>query len=64
LLIVDFGRIPTKRRGLMAHFQHGRVELSDLAGLSTAAGLEVVESGEVGFGSLLFVLSQASTTSS
>jgi ubiquinone/menaquinone biosynthesis C-methylase UbiE len=64
LLIVDFGRIPTKRRRLMAHFQHGRVELSDLAGLSTAAGLEVVESGEVGFGTLLFVLSQASTTSS
>ena len=31
---------------------------------STAAGLEVVESGEVGFGTLLFVLSQASTTSS
>jgi ubiquinone/menaquinone biosynthesis C-methylase UbiE len=65
LLIVDFGRIPSKRRGLMAHFhRHGGVKLSDLAGLSTAAGLEVVESGEVGFGTLLFVLSQASTTSS
>lgn len=57
LLIVDFGRIPSKRRGLMAHFhRHGRVDLSDLVGLSTAAGLEVVESGEVGFGTLLFVL--------
>jgi len=65
LLVVDFGRIPSKRRGLMAHFhRHGGVDLSDLIGLSTAAELDIVESGEVGFGTLLFVLSQAGRTSS
>ena len=65
LLVVDFGRIPSKRRGLMAHFhRHGAVDLSDLIGLSTAAELDIVESGEVGFGTLLFVLSQAGRTSS
>jgi ubiquinone/menaquinone biosynthesis C-methylase UbiE len=60
LLVVDFGRLPSKRRGLMAHLhRHGHVDLSDLVGLSTAAGLEVFDSGEVGFGTLLFVLSRA-----
>jgi ubiquinone/menaquinone biosynthesis C-methylase UbiE len=60
LLIVDFGRIASKQRGLMAHFhRHGRVELSDLVGLTTAAGLDVVDRGEVGFGNLLFVLGRA-----
>jgi len=64
LLIVDFGRLSSKRRGLLAHFhRHGGVDLSDLVGLSTAAGFEVVESGEVGFGTLLFVLSRAPSTS-
>jgi hypothetical protein len=47
-------------RGLIAHFhRHGGVDLSELVGLSTAAGFEVVDSGEVGFGTLLFVLNRA-----
>lgn len=50
LLIVDFGKMPSKGRGLVAHFhRHGRVDLSDLIVLSTGAGFEVLESGEVGF---------------
>ena len=42
LLVVDFGRLPSKGRGFLAHLhRHGRVDLSDLVGLSTAAGLDV-----------------------
>ena len=59
LLIVDFGRNTGNHRGLLAHFhRHGRVDLTDLVDLSKAAGFEVVESGEVGFGTMVFVLSE------
>ena len=64
LLIVDFGRNTGNQRGLLAHFhQHGRVDLSALIDLSKAAGFHVVGSGPVGFGTMVFVLSDQASGS-
>jgi ubiquinone/menaquinone biosynthesis C-methylase UbiE len=61
VLVVDFGKIAKQQRGFLDHFhKHGRVELDDLISLQTNAGLNVLESGEVGLASLLFVLGEAS----
>jgi len=57
LLVVDFGVKGTGHRGPLAHFhKHGRVKLDDLVSLVADAGLDVVDSGHTGVGSLLFVL--------
>jgi ubiquinone/menaquinone biosynthesis C-methylase UbiE len=56
VLAVDFGR-PQNRRSLLAHFhRHGHVELSNLIGLLTGTGANVVQSGAVGIRDLQFVL--------
>ena len=57
LLVVDFGVKGSGHRGPLAHFhKHGRVKLDDLVSLVADAGLDIVDSGHTGVGSLLFVL--------
>ena len=57
LLIVDFGVKGAGHRGPLAHFhKHGRVKLDDLVSLVADAGLDIVDSGHTGTGSLVFVL--------
>jgi len=57
LLVVDFGVKGAEHRGPLAHFhKHGRVKLDDLVSLVADAGLDVVDSGHTGVGSLLFVI--------
>jgi len=57
LLVVDFGVKGAGHRGPLAHFhKHGRVKLDDLVSLVADAGLDVVDSGHTGVGSLLFVV--------
>jgi len=57
VLIVDFGRRTREHRGLMAHIHpHGRVSIADLTALIESASLDVVESGSVGIGTLIYVL--------
>jgi ubiquinone/menaquinone biosynthesis C-methylase UbiE len=59
VLVVDFGKRTSDHRGLMAHLhRHGRVNLSDLESLQRDAGIEVIASGSVGIGTLLFVLGE------
>jgi ubiquinone/menaquinone biosynthesis C-methylase UbiE len=59
VLVVDFGKRTSDHGGLMAHLHwHGRVSLSDLESLQRDAGIDVVESGSVGIGTLVFVLGQ------
>jgi len=61
ILIVDFGKQTTDHRGLMAHFhQHGRVSMADLTALVETATLDIVESGSVGFGTLIYILAARS----
>jgi ubiquinone/menaquinone biosynthesis C-methylase UbiE len=63
LLVVDFGVKGSGHRGPLAHFhKHGRVTLDDLVSLVTDAGLDVVDSGHTGIGSLVFVLAFRSET--
>lgn len=55
--MVDFGVKGTGHRGPLAHFhKHGRVKLDDLVSLVADAGLDVVDSGHTGVGSLVFVV--------
>jgi ubiquinone/menaquinone biosynthesis C-methylase UbiE len=57
LLVIDFGVKGAGHRGPLAHFhKHGRVKLDDLVSLVADAGLDVMDSGPTGVGSLLFVL--------
>jgi ubiquinone/menaquinone biosynthesis C-methylase UbiE len=57
LLVVDFGVKGAGHRGPLAHFhKHGRVKLDDLVSLVADAGLDIVDSGHTGTGSLVFVL--------
>jgi len=57
LLVVDFGVKGAGHRGPLAHFhKHGRVKLDDLVSLVADAGLDVVDSGHTGVGSLFFVV--------
>jgi ubiquinone/menaquinone biosynthesis C-methylase UbiE len=57
VLAVDFGGSAPARRGLFRHFhRHGHVNLRDIIGLLTEAGLSAVESGAVGMKDLQFVL--------
>jgi ubiquinone/menaquinone biosynthesis C-methylase UbiE len=56
VLVVDFG-VNTGQRGFFAHVhRHGRVHLRDLVALQTDAGITVADSGNLGFGTLLYVL--------
>jgi len=60
VLVVDFGKRTSDHGGLMAHFhRHGRVNLSDLESLQRDAGINVIESGSVGVGTLVFVLGES-----
>ena len=64
VLAVDFVRPAQGKRGLLDHFHHhGYIDLQDLAGLLTDAGLQIVESGPVGVGDLQFVLASVPTAS-
>jgi ubiquinone/menaquinone biosynthesis C-methylase UbiE len=57
VLVVDFAKAP---RGLLAHFhRQGHVKPDDIIGVMGEAGLNVVESGAVGFRDLQFVLATA-----
>jgi ubiquinone/menaquinone biosynthesis C-methylase UbiE len=57
LLVVDFGVKGAGHRGPLAHFhKHGRVKLDDLVSLVAHAGLDIVDRGPTGVGSLLFVV--------
>ena len=57
LLVVDFGVKSAGHRGPLAHFhKHGRVTLDDLVSLVADAGLDILDAGHTGVGSLLFVL--------
>ena len=57
VLAVDFAPPTEGKRGLLDHFHHhGYLKLHDLVALLSEAGLNTVESGEVGIGDLHFVL--------
>jgi ubiquinone/menaquinone biosynthesis C-methylase UbiE len=60
VLAVDFAPPAEGKRGLLDHFHHhGYLNLQDLIGLLTQAGLNAVRSGAVGIGDLHFVLAAA-----
>ena len=61
VLAIDFRGTARKRKGFLDHFhhRHGHVELKDMIGLLTEAGLNIVESGPVGMRDLQFALATA-----
>lgn len=60
VLAVDFGQPAASRRGWLARIhRHGHVDVADLRGLVTEAGLTIVESGAVGISDLHFALAEA-----
>ena len=60
VLIVDFAKPANGKKGILDHFHHhGYVNLKDLTALVAEAGLDVRESGAVGFGDLQFILAVA-----
>jgi ubiquinone/menaquinone biosynthesis C-methylase UbiE len=61
VLVVDFSRGDGPKRGLLAHFhhRHGHVKLADVIAALGEAGLNTVESGEVGTKGMIFALAQA-----
>ena len=59
VLAVEFGAAREKK-GILAHLhRHGHISPADTSALLSAAGLSVVESGEVGTSNLHFVLAVA-----
>jgi len=57
VLVVEFGSAAREQKGFLGHFhRHGHVKLSDVIGLLTETGLNIVESGPVGIRDLQFVL--------
>lgn len=57
LLAVDFGGPGRERRGLISRLhRHVRFDLREMIPVLSEAGLKVVESGDVGFSDLQFVL--------
>jgi ubiquinone/menaquinone biosynthesis C-methylase UbiE len=57
VLAVEFGLAAHEQKGFLAHFhRHGHVKLSDVIGLLSEVGLNIVESGSVGIRDLQFVL--------
>jgi ubiquinone/menaquinone biosynthesis C-methylase UbiE len=60
LLVVDFARPARGHAGPQRHLhRHGHVDLPEIVGLLTAAGLQLVRSGAVGFRDLQFALATA-----
>ncbi|HKT16618.1 MAG TPA: methyltransferase domain-containing protein [Stellaceae bacterium] len=60
VLAVDFaGAAPGRHRFLRRLHRHGHVDAADLAGLLSAAGLDIIERGAVGLHGLQFVLGRA-----
>jgi ubiquinone/menaquinone biosynthesis C-methylase UbiE len=60
VLAVDFAAPEPARKGFFAHFhRHGHVNLRDIIGVLTDAGLDPIESGQVGMMDLHFVLATA-----
>jgi len=58
VLVVDFGA--RQSGGILARFhRHGHVAAADVMHLLGEAGLEIVDTGAVGFGDLQFVLAEA-----
>jgi ubiquinone/menaquinone biosynthesis C-methylase UbiE len=61
VLAVDFGSPSHARQSLIAHFhRHGHTKVEEIIGLLTRAGLDRVDSGEVGMKNLHFVLASRS----
>jgi ubiquinone/menaquinone biosynthesis C-methylase UbiE len=59
VLAVEFGLAAREQKGFLAHFhRHGHVKLSDVIGLLSEAGLNIIESGSVGIRDLQFVLAK------
>jgi ubiquinone/menaquinone biosynthesis C-methylase UbiE len=57
VLAVDFGTSPAQKRSIVAHFhRHGHVSLAEIVAIFRETGLNIVESGAVGFSDLQFVL--------
>jgi ubiquinone/menaquinone biosynthesis C-methylase UbiE len=57
VLVVDFSKPEPGRRGLLDHFhRHGHVEMGDIVAHLEGVGLDVVESGAVGYRDLKFVI--------
>lgn len=62
VLAVDFATPARERKGLFAHLhRHGHMELRDISGPLSDAGLDVVESGPVGLSDLHFCLATPSS---
>lgn len=60
VLVVDFTASTRRSGGFLARFhRHGHVAAVDVVSLLIDAGLEIVETGAVGFGNLHFVLATA-----
>lgn len=60
LLVVDFGKSPAGRKGLIEHFhRHGRLDVREIVAILTDVGFAIVESGAVGVRDLNFVLATA-----
>jgi len=61
LLAVDFPESGTKSRNFLRHFHppHGYVNVRDMSTLLSGAGLNCLESGDVGILGLQFVLAAA-----
>ena len=57
VLVVDFAKSLSRRRGLAAHFrhQHGHVDLTEILDLLKGAGFHSLESGAVGIKNMHFV---------
>jgi ubiquinone/menaquinone biosynthesis C-methylase UbiE len=59
-LVVDFATAAPEQRGFLARFhRHGHVSLADMSAVLRTAGLNIVESGGVGFRDLQFALATA-----
>ena len=61
VLAVDFAKPTRERRSVIGHFhRHGHVDLGDIIGLLSEAGLKTVDSGAVGINDLQFALAAPS----
>ncbi len=57
VLAVDFGGTEESGKGSLVHFhRHGNVSLRDITALLSGVGLQIIESGAVGFRDLQFAL--------
>ena len=59
LLAIDFGTAPGAK-GIVAHFhRHGHINLEEMVGIFSAAGLDIYEKGPVQIGDLEYVIATA-----